>query len=80
MDGWLFSEYIKERILNKPYRYGLPKNIYTDNYSGKNDTSTSTIAIEILNKTIRNLPPNATNLCQPDDYFIISKVKETWKR
>ena len=33
-----------------------------------------------LNAVIKKLPANATDLCQPADSFIISKIKDVWKR
>ena len=80
MDGRVFLEYIEEKRENPPDQYGRLKTIYVENCSGHNDTPTSTAALERLNIAIRELPPNATNLCQPADYFIISKVKDAWKR
>ena len=33
-----------------------------------------------MNTKLRKLPANITDMCQPADSFILSKIKDAWKR
>lgn len=80
MDKRIFAEYMGETKANPPDRFGRQKVIFMDNCGGHNATPESQAALAKLNAVIRKLPPNATDLCQPADSFIISKVKDAWSR
>ncbi|KAE8966437.1 hypothetical protein PR001_g28407, partial [Phytophthora rubi] len=36
--------------------------------------------LQRLNARLRYLPPNATDLCQPADSFVIAKIKDVWSQ
>ncbi|KAE9040393.1 hypothetical protein PR001_g7088 [Phytophthora rubi] len=36
--------------------------------------------LEKLNASLKFFPPNATDLCQPADSFVIAKIKDEWRR
>jgi DDE superfamily endonuclease len=73
MDRKVFVQWLEEKRANPPDKYGRKKVIFMDNCSGHNDTPESIAALNKLNAELRRLPPNATDLCQPADSFIISK-------
>lgn len=80
MDHQVFVQWLEEKRANPPDKYGRRKVIFMDNCSGHNDTNESVAALAKLNAEIRKLPANATDLCQPADSFIISKIKDVWRR
>ena len=80
MDRKLFAEWVAETRANPQDPHGRQKVIFLDNCGGHNDTVESTTALRELNAVLRKLPANATDLCQPADSFIISKIKDVWKR
>ena len=80
MDQKVFVEWLEEERANPPDKYGRKKVIFMDNCSGHNETPQSIAALSKLKAEIRKLPSNATDLCQPADSFIISKIKDVWTR
>lgn len=76
MDQRVFVQWLEEPRANPPDRFGRTKVIFMDNCGGHNETLQSQGALQKLKAVIRKLPPNATDLCQPADSFIISKIKE----
>ena len=49
-----------------------------DNAAGHGETEEQQTALEKLKASLRLLPPNSTDLCQPCDSFVIQKLKERW--
>ena len=80
MDKRVFVQWLDERRANPRDRYGRTKVIFMDNCGGHNETPESVAALQRLNAIVRKLPANATDLCQPADSFIISKIKDSWSK
>ncbi|KAE9233526.1 hypothetical protein PF004_g9644 [Phytophthora fragariae] len=80
MDKRLFREYLQERRALAADSRGRQKVIFLDNCSGHLDESECEDELHRLNASLRYLPPNATDLCQPADSFVIAKIKDVWSR
>ena len=79
IDGRLFPEYFNE--IRAHYRSPgdrRPRMIFLDNSSGLNPSEELNAALRALNITLDYFPANATDLIQPADSFIISKIKQHW--
>ncbi len=79
IDGQTFVEYFKE----KQAHYSTPgdnrpRTIFLDNCSGHNTPVELTKVLSCLRASLKYFPANATDLVQPTDSFIISKIKEAW--
>ncbi|KAE8880253.1 hypothetical protein PF003_g35736 [Phytophthora fragariae] len=80
MDKRLFREYLQERRALAADSCGRQIVIFLDNFSGHLDESECDDEFHRLNARLRYLPPNATDLCQPADSFVIAKIKDVWSR
>ena len=80
MDGLVFAQWLGNRRAISRDLQGRKRVIFLDHCSGHNITPESMSHLERLNATLRFLPANATDLCQPADSFVISKIKEEWTR
>jgi hypothetical protein len=80
MDQALFSQYFEEPRAYQPDLYNRTKTILVDNCTAHNITSRLAIVLAEKITTLRYLPPYAIYLCQLVDTFIISKIKDAWKR
>ena len=82
VDRRLFAEYFQENRAHHrdPVRdRGRERVIYVDNFSGHNSTDELQEALGGLKATLRFFPPNCTDLVQPADSFVISKIKDHWR-
>lgn len=79
MDRRTFREYLKERRAQQPDRLGRKKTIFLDNCSGHLSEDECEEELQALNASFKYLPPNATDLCQPADSFVIAKIKDVWR-
>lgn len=81
--GWmtqkLFREYLKERRAMRADVHGRKKTIFLDNCSGHLEAEECRSELDAINSNLKFFPPNATDLCQPADSFVISKIKDAWK-
>ena len=75
MDRWIFVEWLNEQRANPRDMYGRKIVIFIDNCGGHNETQESKEALDRFNASVRKLSANTTDLCQPSDSFIISKIK-----
>ena len=80
MDKRLLGQWLEEPRANPPDKYGRKKTIFMDNCGGHNESDGSIAALLKLRAEIRKLPAQATDLCQPADSFVISKIKDVWTR
>lgn len=80
MDGRVFKEWLTEPRAIAALPGGRRRVLYVDNCSGHNTTPGVEEALKGINTELRKLPPNATDLVQPADSFIISKLKDAWRR
>lgn len=54
--------------------------MYVDNCGGHNDSPELREVLTKTNTELRYFPPCATDLVQPADSFVISKIKDEWTR
>jgi len=80
MDKRLFREYVCEPRAQRPDRLGRKKHIFLDNCSGHLDEDECTEELEKRNASLKFFPPNATDLWQPADSFVIANIKDEWRR
>ena len=80
IDRQLFPEWFLEHRAYQPDPYGRTKTIFLDNYGGHNITPELESALQKTNTKLLFLPPCSTDLCQPADSFVISKIKDAWTR
>ena len=74
-----FSEYIKEnRAHYRSVGGRIKRKIFLNNASGHDSTEELTASLQALNVSLEYFPENATDLIQPVDSFIISKIKQHW--
>ena len=78
MDRELFPQWLRERRVIPKGANGEKSVIFLDNCGGHNPTAEQQAALQEINACLRFLPPNSTDLCQPADSFIISKIKDAW--
>ncbi|GMF41526.1 unnamed protein product [Phytophthora fragariaefolia] len=82
--GWMntknFREYLQEPRAMCSDWMGREKTIFLDNCSGHLGQEDCKEELDGLNADLRYLPPNATDLCQPVDSFVIAKIKDIWSR
>ncbi|KAG3078931.1 hypothetical protein PI124_g19739 [Phytophthora idaei] len=76
----IFREYLGERKTQAPDRLGRKKTIFLDNCSGHLSEDECKEELGALNASLTYLPPNATDLYQPADSFVIAKIKDVWRR
>lgn len=78
--GWMtkrvFREYLQEKRAMNRDRLGREKVVFLDNCSGHIAEDDCKEELSALNAKPRYLPPNATDLCQPADSFIIAKIED----
>lgn len=82
--GWMskrvFRQYLGERRAMCADPRGREKRIYLDNCSSHLDEDECKDELSQLKARLVYLPPNATDLCQPADSFVIAKIKDAWRR
>ena len=54
--------------------------VFMDNCSGHNETPEQVAALAEINATTRKLAANAKHLCKSLDSFVISMIKDAWRR
>lgn len=80
MDSRVFSEWLGEKRIMTPCPAGKERVLFVDNASGHKLSEAAKAALKYSNTTLRFLPKNATDLCQPADSFIIQQIKTVWRR
>ena len=78
IDCMIFLEWLREPRAISCDSYGRERTIFLDNCSGHGETDPQQAALQKLMTSLRFLPPNATDLCQPCDSFVIQKLKDRW--
>ena len=82
--GWndkiLFPQWFMEPRAYQGNQHGRQKLMYLDNCGGHNHSDALTAALEATNTHIKYFPPCATDKVQPADSFVISKIKDAWKK
>ncbi|POM74274.1 Hypothetical protein PHPALM_8797 [Phytophthora palmivora] len=78
--GWmtLYREYLNEKNGNKGRPRGRKKTVFLDNCSGHLEADECREELDAINSDLKFSPPNATDLCQPADSFVIAKIKDAW--
>ena len=64
----------------RPHSTGGKRILFVDNCSGHNDSDSLRHARANVNTELMKFPPNTTGLLQPADSFVISKIKDAWKK
>lgn len=81
--GWMDSQVWSAWLSDTRAITALPAQrqriLYVDNCSSHVFNPTIESQLANIRTTLRKLPPNATNLVQPADSFIIQKVKDAWR-
>ena len=80
MDNRVFREWLSEPRAIKADTYGRKRVLFVDNCTGHNETDGVKACLARLNTELRKLPANATDLIQPADSFVISKLKDAWRK
>ncbi|KAI2506922.1 hypothetical protein MHU86_7514 [Fragilaria crotonensis] len=82
--GWndktLFPQWFTEPRAYQGDQHGRQKVMYLDNCGGHNHSDALTAALEATHTHIKYFPPCATDKVQPADSFVISKIKDAWKK
>jgi hypothetical protein len=82
--GWM-EQRLMPVFFNEPRAYqqdqhGRRKIVFMDNCAVHNPTPALEEVLKEKNTELRFLPPNSTHLVQPADSFLISKLKDAWRR
>lgn len=80
MDNQTFIKWLSEPRAIKKDTFHRRRFLFVDNCSGHVENEDVYQALGAINTELRKLPKNATDLVQPADSFIISKIKDAWKR
>ena len=80
MDRKTFVEWLSNKRAISRDHLGRERVLFLDNCGGHSETPEARSALRRLNTSLRFLPPNTTDICQPADSFIISKIKDEWSR
>jgi hypothetical protein len=80
MDQYIFPEYFNEFRAFQADVQQRTKVVWLDNCSSHSLTPRLTTVLTGKNTILRYLPPYSTDLCQPVDTFIISKIKNAWTK
>ena len=78
MDKRVFVQWLSEPRAVRPDQQRRTRHIFLDNCGGHNYTGESEDMLERKIFALHHLPANATDLCQPADSFVISKIKDSW--
>ena len=82
--GWIdrrvMNVWLRERRAIAPLSNGRQRVLFMDNRGGHALTPQLEKALQEINTTIRFFPPNATDLLQTADSFVIQKLKAVWSR
>lgn len=79
MNTHVFKEWLGGKRVMAPLPGGKQKMLFVDIGPGHRET---TVAPEVLQRSCTKLailPKNATDLCQPADYFILQKIRTVWR-
>lgn len=80
MDNRVFVEWFREPRAIKKDSSGRKSILFVDNFSGHGLSDGVLSALANINTELRKLPANPTDLVQPADSFVISKIKDAWRR
>jgi len=80
MDQTILPEYFLKPRAYQVDLHQCMKIIWLDNCSGYIVTSRLAAVLATKNTVFKFLPPCSTHLCQPADKFLISKIKDAWRR
>ena len=80
MDNRVFREWLSEPRAIKSDTYGRKRVLFVDNCTRQNETDGVKVCLAQLNTELRKLAANVTDLIQPADSFVISKLKDVWRK
>lgn len=80
MDRKVWAEWFSEPRTFTPRVDGHTRLLFVDNCSSHAVDADLQAMLLRLRTDIHKFPPNATDLVQPADSFVIQKIKEVWKR
>lgn len=80
MDTTIMKDWLQEPRVIMPLSGNRLRYLFIDNCSGHILDENILAAAEVLRTTINYFFPNATDLIQPCDSFIIQKIKDAWRK
>lgn len=82
MDGVNFAEWLREKRATGSRNCGAQtlRHLFVDNCSGHVENEQVQELLAELNIKLHFFPPNATDVLQPADSFVIQKLKDAWRR
>ena len=79
MDKAVFPQYFAERKVFKPLPNQRKRILFVDNCGGHSTTPELKEALRNSKTELHFFPPNATDLGEPADSFVIQKLKDAWR-
>ncbi len=79
MDRKVTVQYLMNICGVRPLPNNETRYLFCDNCGGHSETEECDRAVTALNTKLYFHPANSTHCTQPDDSFVISKVKDVWK-
>ena len=80
MDRPVWSEWLQEPRVMKALPNGRIRKLFVDNCSSHITDESVQAQLNAARTSLYKFPPNATDLIQPADSFVIQKIKEVWQR
>lgn len=80
MDSVKWMEWLLEARAIHRMHGDQRRSLFVDNCPSHGLSDEVNEALKTINTVLYKLPPNATDLVQPADSFIIQKIKEVWRR
>ena len=80
MDNRVCQAWLSEPRAIKKDTFGKKRVLYADNCSGHNETNAVLRLLCQINTELRKLPAIATDMVQPADSIVISKIKDAWRK
>lgn len=79
MDGLVWQQWLSEPRAISTLSAGRERTLFVDNCSSHIQDETVDGLLENIKTVLRKFPPNATDLIQPADSFVIQKLKDSWR-
>ncbi len=80
MDKRVFAECVSEPRAIRKLTGRRNRVLFVDNANGHEENPHQKRMLNKISTLLRKFPTNATQLVQPADSFIISKIKDAWRR
>ena len=80
MENRVFQAWMPEPRDIRKDNFGRKRVLYVENCSGHNETNAVLRLLREINTDLCKFPENATDMVQPADSFVISKIKDAWRK